>query len=85
MIWPNDRLTRFEVARIVGARALQIALGAPVLIKTEDTNSIKIARGEFKEKMIPITVKRKLPSDEVVVIEIKKAIENWLHDHEGEV
>ena len=32
-MWPADRLTRFEVARVIGARALQIALGAPVLVK----------------------------------------------------
>jgi len=85
MIWPNDKLTRFEVARLVGARSLQIALGAPILIKTEEGSSIKIAMAEFKEKMIPITVKRTLPNDEEMVIEIKPAIENWLKDHRGEI
>lgn len=85
LIWPTDRLTRFEVARLVGARALQIALGAPILIATEETNPIKIAKTEFKEKIIPITVKRKLPSEEYVIIETKKAIENWLIDHKGEI
>lgn len=85
MIWPKDRLTRFEVARLVGARALQVALGAPILIKTEETNPTKVAEAEFKERMIPITIKRKLPSNEEVVIEIKKAIENWLIEHKGEI
>ncbi len=85
MIWPKDRLTRFEVARLLGARALQISLGAPILVKSEETDPIKIAEAEFKEKMIPITIKRKMPSGEEVVVEIKPAIENWLADHKGEV
>ena len=68
MIWPKDKLTRFEVARLLGARALQISLGAPILVKTENTDPIKVAEFEFKEKMLPITIKRKLPSgDEFVV------------------
>ncbi|MEM7825713.1 MAG: DNA-directed RNA polymerase subunit K [Candidatus Aenigmatarchaeota archaeon] len=86
MIWPRDRLTRFEVARLLGARALQISLGAPILVKVEkERNPIEIAKLEFKNKMIPITVKRKLPSGEEIVIEIKKAIENWLINHCGEI
>jgi DNA-directed RNA polymerase subunit K len=85
MIWPNDTLTRFEVARLIGARALQISLGAPVLVKTEEEDAIKIAKQEFREKMMPITIKRKLPSGEEIVIEIKRAIENWLKDYEGEI
>ncbi len=83
--WPRDRLTRFEVARLLGARSLQISLGAPVLVKTEETETIKTAELEFKEKMIPITIKRKMPSGEETVVEIRKAIENWLVEHKGEV
>jgi hypothetical protein len=60
-------------------------LGAPILVKTEKIDAISIAKEEFKEKMIPITVKRKMPNDEVSVIEVKKAIENWLQDHGGEI
>lgn len=85
MIWPRDRFTRFEVARLVGARALQIALGAPVLVKSEEIDPIKLAKLEFKQGIIPITIKRKLPSGEEIVIEIKKAIENWLAEHGGEI
>ena len=86
MIWPRDRLTRFEVARLIGARSLQIALGAPVLVKTEEVvDSIEMAKLEFKNKILPITIKRKLPSEEEVVIEIGEAIENWLADHAGEI
>lgn len=51
--------TRFEKARIIGARALQIAMGAPVLIDTPKTDPIEIAIEEFEKGVIPITVKRR--------------------------
>jgi DNA-directed RNA polymerase subunit K len=52
--------TRFEKARIVGARALQISMGAPTLIKLpkDVISPIDIAMLEFREDAIPITVKR---------------------------
>ena len=84
MIWPRDRLTRFEGARLLGARTLQISLGAPVLVKTENSDASKTARQEFKENVIPMTIKRKLPSDEYTTVEIKKAIEGWVKEHPGE-
>ena len=69
--------TKFEKARIIGSRALQIAMGAPILAKLSDKkieemgfNPIKIAMFEFEEDMIPITVKRPHPSGK---IELKKA------------
>ena len=57
------RLTRFEKARIVGARALQIAMGAPVLIKLSKvpTNPIDIALKELERGVLPITIRRTLP------------------------
>lgn len=86
MIWPNDQLTRFEVSRLVGARSLQISLGAPILIKTEEPlSSIELAKLEFKNKIIPITIKRELPSGEKIVIDVKKGIENWMKAHAGEI
>ena len=61
--------TKYEEARIVGARALQIAMGAPFLIKLNEKdlekigyNPVEIAKLEFKEDVIPITVKRPLPT-----------------------
>lgn len=50
--------TRFERARIIGARALQIAKGAPIIIKTDLKDPIEIAKLEFEEGVIPIDVKR---------------------------
>uniref|UniRef100_A0A7C2NHV4 DNA-directed RNA polymerase subunit Rpo6 n=1 Tax=Archaeoglobus fulgidus TaxID=2234 RepID=A0A7C2NHV4_ARCFL len=51
--------TRFEKARIIGARALQIAMGAPVLIETEKVDPLEIALEEFNRGVIPITVRRR--------------------------
>ncbi|HML03312.1 MAG TPA: DNA-directed RNA polymerase subunit K [Candidatus Bathyarchaeia archaeon] len=58
------KLTRFERARIVGARALQIAMGAPILIdpKTQLANTIDIALEELKGNLLPITIRRTLPN-----------------------
>ncbi len=53
------KYTRFEKARIIGARALQIAMGAPVLIETSRTEPLEIAMEEFEKGVIPITVKRR--------------------------
>lgn len=54
------KYTRFEKARIIGARALQIAMGAPILIQVpkDEYDSVKIALMEFERGVIPITVKR---------------------------
>jgi DNA-directed RNA polymerase subunit K len=49
---------RFERARIIGARALQIALGAPVLLDLSPVDPVKVAEAEFARGMIPITVLR---------------------------
>lgn len=56
-----EDLTRFEKTRIISARALQVAMGAPILIKTDLDNPKEIARAEFEKGVLPITVKRSLP------------------------
>ena len=50
--------TKYEEARIIGARALQIAMGAPVLIETDELDPITIAMAEFEKGVVPITVRR---------------------------
>ncbi len=52
--------TKFEKTRIIGARALQIAMGAPLLVKREkeEYNPVKIAIKEFEKNTLPITVRR---------------------------
>ncbi len=85
MIWPKDEFTRFEVARILGARALQISLGAPVLVKTDKKEPVEIAKEEFKNKMIPITVKREMPDGTKVAVDARAAIDKWIKSHRGEI
>lgn len=54
------KYTRFEKARIIGARSLQVSLGAPVLIDIPEgmIDPVEIAMLEYDTDMIPITVKR---------------------------
>ncbi len=54
-----EEYTKFEKARIIGARALQLAYGAPPLIKPKDIyDPLKLAEIEFEKNLIPITVIR---------------------------
>ncbi len=55
--------TRFERARILGARALQVSLGAPLLIDVDASliDPVTIAELEFAAGVIPITVRRGVP------------------------
>ncbi len=62
------KFTKYEKARMLGSRALQIGMGAPFLLKLTDEdlkkinyNPIEIAKLEFEKGIIPITVKRHLP------------------------
>ncbi|KQC02992.1 MAG: DNA-directed RNA polymerase subunit K [Methanoculleus sp. SDB] len=54
----KESYTRYERARIIGARALQISMGAPVLITTGNIDPLEIAIEEFQKRVVPITVKR---------------------------
>lgn len=55
-----DEYNRFEKARIIGARALQISLGAPILVKVtkEMIDPVMIAMLEYEKGKIPISVRR---------------------------
>ena len=57
-------LTRFEKARIMGARALQLSLGAPpfISISKNTSTSLEIAMEELNERLIPIVIRRVLPN-----------------------
>ena len=67
-------LTRFEKARIMGARTLQLSLGAPVFIEIPKnaTTSLEIAMEELKQRMIPIVIKRTLPNGDYQNIPLDK-------------
>ena len=73
-----EEYTKYEQARVIGARALQISTGAPFMIKLTDEelsklkyNPIEIAKIEFKQGLIPISVKRPLPGAVKKEISIK--------------
>lgn len=57
----QEQYTRFEKARIIGARALQISEGAPPLIDTEEMKALYIAKDEFEQEVIPIAIRRPKP------------------------
>lgn len=63
------KYTKYETARLIGARALQIAMGAPLLVKISKSelehknfSPIEIAKLEFEKDVLPITIKRPMPS-----------------------
>jgi DNA-directed RNA polymerases I, II, and III subunit RPABC2 len=57
-------LTRFERARIVGSRSLQLSLGAPILVDSSNRfhDTISIAVAELNAKVLPISIRRVLPN-----------------------
>lgn len=59
-------LTRFEKARIIGARALQISMGAPILVDVSSAPKSLFALAEFELKLgvLPMTVRRTRPTGE---------------------
>ncbi|MCD6464071.1 DNA-directed RNA polymerase subunit K [Candidatus Woesearchaeota archaeon] len=63
-------MTRFEKARLLGARALQLSMGAPMLVKLSKKeleeikyNPIEIAKRELEAGVLPISVKRVFPHE----------------------
>ena len=69
-------LTRYEKARIVGARALQLSFGAPLLIEKpiDIIDPIKLALLELKAGILPLTIIRDNPNGESQAIPINKLI-----------
>jgi DNA-directed RNA polymerase subunit K/omega len=73
-VGPN-RLTRFERARIVGARALQLSMGAPILLHLEDVEDktpLAIAELELKAKVLPLSIRREMPNRSYQIIPLQK-------------
>ena len=71
-IFPK-RLTRFERARIIGLRALQLNLGAPPLIplgEGEYWDSLEIATRELKSGSLPLTLRRTLPDGSYIDVSL---------------
>ncbi len=57
------KMTKFEKARIIGARSLQLSMGAPSLIKISDETKspMLVALKELEEDVLPITITRSMP------------------------
>ncbi|MGC8997987.1 MAG: DNA-directed RNA polymerase subunit K [Candidatus Bathyarchaeia archaeon] len=79
MLIGPPRLTRFEKARVVGARALQISMGAPILVDVPEgySSPIDIALKELEAGILPITIRRTLPDGTYQDIPLK-----WLLEEE---
>jgi len=87
----QDKFTKYEIARILGARSLQLAMDAPVLLKLSSEeekelnyDTLRIAEKELEANVLPITVKRPFPKKSQKVIkklsteEIKEKIEKQI-------
>ncbi|MCL5788355.1 MAG: DNA-directed RNA polymerase subunit K [Candidatus Marsarchaeota archaeon] len=75
-------LTRFEKARIIGGRALQLSLGAPPLIQLDSkkaVDNLTIAEQELKQGLLPLTVVRRTPRGEEFRIPVKDLLEATYH------
>jgi len=67
-----EDLNIYERVRVLSLRTLQIACGAPIMIKTDEIDPYKIAKKEFEKKKIPYIVIRRYPDGKVEEIKIFK-------------
>jgi len=76
-VWP-DHLTKYERSRIIGARALQISMGAPILIEELEKlrSPVEVAEKELEYGILPLTIRRKLPSGEIIDVSLKELLEH---------
>lgn len=72
------RYTKYELARMIGSRALQISMGAPFMVKLEEAdlerigyNPVEIAKLELENDVFPMSVKKPLPK----VVEVPVVVE----------
>ena len=65
------RFTRFELTRVLSARALQLSLGAPPLVKrTSELDMLEVAEKELAQKVLPLSILRKFPNGKFKRIEL---------------
>jgi DNA-directed RNA polymerase subunit K len=86
--------TKYEMARILGARALQISMNAPLLIKIDkedlekiNYDAIKIAEIELNSDILPISIKRPFPlkkEEKLKRVVAKPISEKGVQDKESE-
>jgi DNA-directed RNA polymerase subunit K len=95
MTQTQEQFTKYEIARIIGARALQIAMDAPLLIKMTDTDlkeikydALRIAEKEFNANALPITIHRPTPQkrkDKLTAVREEKVSDEEITAKEQEV
>ncbi len=91
----QNQFTKYEIARVIGARALQIAMDAPLLIKISDEelkeikyDTIKIAEKEFQDGVLPIAIHRPNPKkrkEKLVAVKEDKVSDEEIVAKEQEV
>jgi len=68
-------ITKYELARVLGARALQLSMSAPPLVKvTADDSLIDIARRELKAGMLPVIIRRKMPDGKIQDVSLRELV-----------
>lgn len=67
----NNRLTKYEIVKIIGVRAEQLARGAPSTVDCSTNDPIQIAQEELKRKTIPFMIKRNLPNGKTEIWRLK--------------
>ena len=71
-------MTKYERARILGTRALQISMNAPVMVELEgETDPLQIAMKELKQRKIPINIRRYLPDKSYEDWPVTELTTNW--------
>jgi len=85
----EEQFTKYERARILGARALQIAMNAPLLIKITDEDlekikydALKIAEVELDSGILPISINKPFPAKKEE--KLKRAKEQNVNDKQIE-
>ena len=91
----EQSFTKYEIARIIGARALQIAMDAPLLLKISDNelkelrfDALKIAEKELDAGVLPISINRPTPkraSEKLAVVKEEKVSDEEIVEKEKEV
>jgi len=76
-IWP-DHLTKYERSRIIGARALQISMGAPILVEELEKlgNPVEVAEHELAYGILPLTIRRIFPDGEFIDVPVQDLLES---------
>jgi len=69
-------MTRFERARVLGARSLQISMGAPPIMEVLGGTPLEIATNELNAGALPMTIRRRLPNGKHLDIPLKWLIKN---------